>query len=178
MQYENPSATTPKRGWRRAKLVAGTLALTMGAFGTVAVVTALPAFADVTSNNYTIGTPSGAVNSVAVTPTSTTATISTSYTVLFTATSALSASGGDGHRDAVGSARGHAHGSGLARRPHRVVVLHIWVRRGHSRRYRDNVPITYTWPPPLAAPLRPATGSRPRSQLPPRRRALRATRSR
>lgn len=93
MQYENPSATTPKRGWRRAKLVAGTLALTMGAFGTVAVVTALPAFADVTSNNYTIGTPSGAVNSVAVTPTSTTASISTSYTVLFTATSALSASG-------------------------------------------------------------------------------------
>ncbi len=92
MQYENPSATTPKRGWRRAKLVAGTLALTMGAFGTVAAVTALPAFADVTSNNYTIGTPSGAVNSVSVTPTSTTATISTAYTVLFTATSAISAS--------------------------------------------------------------------------------------
>ena len=91
MQYENPSATTPKRGWRRTKLVAGALALTMGAFGTVAVVTALPAFADVTSNNYTIGTPSGAVNSVTVTPTSTTATISTAYTVLFTATSALSA---------------------------------------------------------------------------------------
>jgi hypothetical protein len=83
----------PRHGWRRAKLVAGTLALTMGAFGTVAAVTALPAFAAVTSNPYTIGTPSGAVNSVTVSPTTGLSGTATSYTVTFISPGAV-ASGG------------------------------------------------------------------------------------
>ena len=84
---------TPGRGWRRAKLVAGTLALTMGAFGTVAAVTALPAFAAVTSNPYTIGTPSGAVTSLTVSPTTALSGTTTGYTLTFVSPGSV-ASGG------------------------------------------------------------------------------------
>jgi len=93
MNEQKTSAMTPGHGWRRAKLVAGTLALTLGAFGTVAAVTALPASASVTSNPYTIGSPTGAVNSVTVSPTSVLAAASSSYTVTFVAPTAV-ASGG------------------------------------------------------------------------------------
>ncbi len=65
----------------------------MGAFGTVAAVTALPAFAAVTSNPYTIGTPSGAVNSVTVSPTSGLSGTATSYTLTFVSPSAVAAGG-------------------------------------------------------------------------------------
>src|SRR5271168_2264445 len=93
MQEQQPSATAPRHGWRRAKLVAGSLALTLGAFGTVAAVTALPASASVTSNPYTIGTPSGAVSNVTVSPTSALSGVSTSYTVTFVSPGSI-ASGG------------------------------------------------------------------------------------
>ena len=80
---------------RSAKLAAGSLALALGFFGTLTAVTALPAFAaSVTSSNFTIGSPTGGVNAVTATPTSTVqSTASVSYTVNFTATAAL-ASGG------------------------------------------------------------------------------------
>ena len=47
MHQKSPSTTAP-RSWRgRAKLAAGSLALTMGALGAGLVATALPAYADV-----------------------------------------------------------------------------------------------------------------------------------
>lgn len=84
---------TPGRGRRRAKLVAGALALAMGSFGTVAALTASPAFANVTSNPYTIGTPTGAVTGTTVSPTSGLASASTSYTVTFVSTNAIATGG-------------------------------------------------------------------------------------
>ena len=100
MQEEHPLAKSPRRGWRRAKLVAGTLALTMAGFGSVAVVSALPASAATAcgsatgapgcvTNTYTIGSPSGGVNNVTVTPTTATSAASTTYTVTFVAVNAL-----------------------------------------------------------------------------------------
>jgi hypothetical protein len=94
LQERIPSAKTPI-GRRRAKLVAGSLAMTMAAFGTVAAVTALPAYADATSADYTIGTPTGGVSGVAVTPSAVTASgAEQGYAVTFTATSALAATTG------------------------------------------------------------------------------------
>ena len=71
---------SPRRGWRRAKLVAGTLALTLASFGTVAAVN-VPAGGGshrlrqrhgCCVRTYTIGAPSGGVNNVTVTPTTAT----------------------------------------------------------------------------------------------------------
>ena len=59
MHQQSPSATAARRWRSRAKLAAGTLALTMGAVGAGLIATTLPAYADVLSTNYTIGTPSG-----------------------------------------------------------------------------------------------------------------------
>lgn len=92
MQEPNPSAKTPI-GWRRAKLAAaGTLALTMGTLGAglVAVATSAPAFADVTSSAYTIGSTTSAVSPISVTPTTVTGGSGQSFSVTFTATAALS----------------------------------------------------------------------------------------
>jgi hypothetical protein len=65
----------------------------MGAFGTVAAVTALPAFASVTSNAYTIGTPSGAVTSLTVSPTTALSGTTSGYTLTFISPGSV-ASGG------------------------------------------------------------------------------------
>ena len=70
MHQQSPSDTAPRRWQSRAKLAAGTLALTMGALGAGLVATALPAYADVLSSFYTIGTPSGSVGTVTATPAS------------------------------------------------------------------------------------------------------------
>jgi hypothetical protein len=72
MQEPNPSAKRPS-GWRRSKFVAGTLALTMGVLGAGLVATALPASATATTNTYTIGSLTGSVSNVTISPTSTTA---------------------------------------------------------------------------------------------------------
>ncbi len=56
MQEPIASAKTPS-GRRRAKLLAGTLALTMASFGAAVAISAAPAWATVTTNSYTIGTP-------------------------------------------------------------------------------------------------------------------------
>ena len=100
MQEEHPLAKSPRRGWRRAKLLAGTLALTLAGFGSVAAVSALPASAAAAcgsatgapgcvTNAYTIGAPSGGVNNVTVTPTTATSAVSTTFTITFVAVNAL-----------------------------------------------------------------------------------------
>src|SRR5580658_6962081 len=90
MQESNPSAKTPS-GWRRSKLVAGTLALTLCALGTGLAASVVPASANVpASNDYTIGTPSSAVTGVTATPaTVTSGTTLQDFQVKFTATTAL-----------------------------------------------------------------------------------------
>jgi hypothetical protein len=92
MQEQSPSALTPRRAWRRGKLVAGTLALTMGALGAGLAATALPAYADVVSSAYTIGSPSPGVGGVTATPASVVASASTSFNVMFTAAASISGS--------------------------------------------------------------------------------------
>jgi len=89
MRQKKPSVETPGRVRKGTKFLASTVALAMGAFGTLAAVTALPAFADVTTANYTIGTPTGAVTGAAVTPTSVVSGANTSWTVSFTTPAAL-----------------------------------------------------------------------------------------
>jgi hypothetical protein len=62
----------------------------MAAFGAAVAISAAPAFANVTSNTYTIGTVSGAVSGLAVSPTTvTTSTVGQSFALTFTATAAL-----------------------------------------------------------------------------------------
>jgi hypothetical protein len=65
--------------------------LTTGALCAGLLATAVPAYADVTTNYYAIGTSSGSVSSIVATPTSVGADASTSFEVAFTALSALSA---------------------------------------------------------------------------------------
>lgn len=87
-------------GWsRKAGL---SLARALGALGAVValvgagvVLTAAPAFASVTSNDYTIGTPSGAVSSVTVSPTSVGQGASTNFEVSFTAAASISGAAGN-----------------------------------------------------------------------------------
>jgi hypothetical protein len=92
MHQQSPSGTAPRRWRGRAKLAAGTLALTMGALGAGLTATALPAYADVLSSYYTIGTPSGSVGTVTATPATVAASASNSFTVTFTAAAALAGS--------------------------------------------------------------------------------------
>ena len=92
MHQQRPSEPAPRRWRGRAKLAAGTLALTMGALGAGLTATALPAYADVLSSFYTIGTPSGSVGTVSATPASVGAGASTSFTVTFTTAAALAGS--------------------------------------------------------------------------------------
>ena len=88
MQEPNPSAKRPS-GWRRSKFVAGTLALTMGVLGAGLAATALPASATATTNSYTIGSLTGSVSNVTISPTTTTALASETEDLFFTDTSAL-----------------------------------------------------------------------------------------
>ena len=115
MQEEHPLARSPRRGWRRAKLLAGTVALTMAGFGSVAVVSALPASAATAcgsatgapgcvTNTYTIGSPSGGVNNVTVTPTTATTGTAQSYTITFVAVNALAT----GNTITIGDSLGNA----------------------------------------------------------------------
>ena len=88
MQEPIASAKTPS-GRRRAKLLAGTLALTIGSFGAAVAISAAPAWATVTTNSYTIGTPGSAFTNVSVTPTAATSGQSQSYVITMTAPSAI-----------------------------------------------------------------------------------------
>ena len=66
------------------------MALAMTAFGGLAAVAAAPAFADVTTANYTIGTPTGAVTGATVSPTTATNGVGQSFTVSFVTPASLS----------------------------------------------------------------------------------------
>jgi hypothetical protein len=88
MQELNPSAKRPSR-WRGAKFIAGTLALTMGTLGAGLAATALPASATATTNSYTIGSLTGSVSNVTISPTTATSSASASEEIFFTATAGL-----------------------------------------------------------------------------------------
>ena len=92
MREESPSALAHSRAWGRTKLAAATLALTVGALGAGLAATALPAYADVVSSAYTIGSPSPGVGGVTATPASVVASASNSFSVMFTAASSISGS--------------------------------------------------------------------------------------
>ena len=68
MQETGRSAISRKRGLGRARWLGAGLAVTVVALGAGLAATALPAYADVTSSDYTIGTPTGAVTAIAATP--------------------------------------------------------------------------------------------------------------
>jgi len=63
----------------------------MGTLGGLAAITALPAYASVTTNNYSIGSPTGTVTNVTVSPISGVAAVAnSSYTITFVSPAALS----------------------------------------------------------------------------------------
>jgi hypothetical protein len=66
--------------------------VTVVALGAGLAATALPAYADVTSTDYTIGTPTGAVSAIAATPAGVTTGASTQFEVTFTTPAALAGS--------------------------------------------------------------------------------------
>jgi hypothetical protein len=78
------------RSWERARALLAVIALTTAATGAAAVVMAVPAYADVTTNTYAIGTVSGPVSAVSAQPTTTTAGTPTKFEVRFAATVPLS----------------------------------------------------------------------------------------
>jgi hypothetical protein len=86
------SAISPRRGLGRARWLGAGLAVTVVALGAGLAITALPAYADVTSSDYTIGTPTGAVTAIAVTPAAVTTGASTQFKVTFTTPVALAGS--------------------------------------------------------------------------------------
>lgn len=69
-----------------------TIALALGTISAALVVTELPASASVTTNDYTIGTPGGAVTSVSATPQSVSTSASTAFEVSFMTPVALNGS--------------------------------------------------------------------------------------
>ncbi|HUC14061.1 MAG TPA: hypothetical protein VMS00_06385, partial [Acidimicrobiales bacterium] len=89
MQETGRSAISPRRGLGRARWFGAGLAVTVVALGAGLAATALPAYADVTSTDYTIGTPTGAVTAIAATPTAVTTGASTQFKVTFTTPAAL-----------------------------------------------------------------------------------------
>jgi hypothetical protein len=92
MQEPIPTAKTPF-GWRRARLVAGTLALSMAAFGSLAAVTvgsaSAASFSALTTQNYTIGSPSSQLSNVTVAVSPSTGNSTGNYSVKFTTSAAL-----------------------------------------------------------------------------------------
>lgn len=89
MREKKPSVVTPRRVGRGTRFLATTAALAVGAFGGLVAIAASSASATVTTGDYTIGTPTGAVTGAAVTPTSVVEDQSTSYTVSFTTPASL-----------------------------------------------------------------------------------------
>ena len=68
MQVRNPLAHLPTVNRRHARLAVSAVAVTAATLGGGLVATALPAYADVTTNAYAIGAPSGAVGAVTASP--------------------------------------------------------------------------------------------------------------
>lgn len=80
----------PRRGARIPALTAGAAVLTAAALAGGLAITALPAYADVSSNSYTIGTPAGSIGNVVASPSTVAAGSSVNFEVTFTAGTALS----------------------------------------------------------------------------------------
>ena len=95
MQVRNPLANLRSVMRTRAKLAAGALGLTMTALGAGLMGTALPAYAQVTTNAYTIGAPSAAVGAVATSPSLVGESALTNFAVTFDLPVALSGPGHD-----------------------------------------------------------------------------------
>ncbi len=77
------------RPGRPTRVVMAVITLTAAALGAGQVLAAGPAYADVATNAYTIGTPSTAVSAVTVAPTATSASTPTKFEVHFVATAPL-----------------------------------------------------------------------------------------
>ena len=77
---------------RYTKRAGGSLAIAAAFLGTGLVITAVPAYANITSGYYTVGSPSGAVTSVDATPTTVGADASTDFALTFTTSAALAGS--------------------------------------------------------------------------------------
>ena len=92
MQETGRSAISRRQGLGRARWLGAGLAVTVVALGAGLAVTALPAYADVTSSDYTIGTPTGAVTAISATPAAVTSGASTQFKVTFTTPAALAGS--------------------------------------------------------------------------------------
>jgi hypothetical protein len=75
--------------------LAGAAILTAGGLVGGLALTAVPAYADITTSTYTIGTPSAPVSGVAATPTGVTADAHTSFEIVFTVGTALVGSSSD-----------------------------------------------------------------------------------
>ena len=94
MTINNDGAASARCARRPAKLLAGSLALSIGALGAGLAVTAAPAYADVVSGNYTIGgppwNPSAPVSAVTATPATLNTGTPDSFVVSFTVPTALS----------------------------------------------------------------------------------------
>src|SRR5580700_1737660 len=80
-----------RHGWRGlSKAVSATLALALLALGGGLAATAVPAYANVTTGEYTIGSPSGAVSSVSASPSTVGVSAGTGFQLSFTEVAALS----------------------------------------------------------------------------------------
>ncbi len=91
MQVRNPLALQPGSRRRRPILAAGAAVLSAATIAGGLIATALPAFADVTTNSYTIGAPSGAVGAVTASPSAVGAGAVTNFELTFELPAALSA---------------------------------------------------------------------------------------
>lgn len=87
-------STRASRGTKRALAAVGLPALLVGTTFAAIVATAMPAYADITSGHYTIGSPTAPVNNLAVSPDHAQAGTSTSWRVTFDAPSPLSGAKG------------------------------------------------------------------------------------
>jgi hypothetical protein len=89
MQETGRSAISRRQGLGRARWLGAGLAVAVVALGAGLAATALPAYADVTSSDYTIGTPTGAVTAIAASPAAVVTAASTQFKVTFTTPAAL-----------------------------------------------------------------------------------------
>ena len=96
MKCDSDSWLVGREGWRGlSKAVSATLALALLALGGGLAATALPAYANVTTGDYTIGSPSGAVTSVSATPSAVGLSSATGFQLTFTEVAALSGTNGN-----------------------------------------------------------------------------------
>ena len=95
MQVRNPLAFLNTFRRRPTKWVASVVALGTATLGGGLMATALPAYADVTTNAYTVGSPSGAVSGVTAAPSTVGAGALTNFEVTFDLPAALAGANSD-----------------------------------------------------------------------------------